>query len=505
MKTLKYITIFFVGIFMLACDVEYFSDPNSPEVPPTYGIINRVQKNFMNDTRDEWFSGRQMLLWVQYWNQVNYTEEDRFQYRESVNLAAWNDIYAHAQDLHDLIALNTDEETASDMAQYGPNVNQISAARIMLVFVYLHAVELWGDVPYASYGSDNPNFQANKLKTEGIDNPAYASQEEIYADMLNELAEAAAAINTDAVMIDGDNFYNGDSEKWVKFANSLRLRIANRIKDVYPAAQSHIDAAIAGGLMESNADNAGVTFEANAVNGAPMYRAFVVSARRDFAPSLQLVEMLKGKRGPFAQEDPRLGIYVADNVNGDKVGVPLTSSNGVVTSFTLESNPGAAVLAPDYTEIYMEYSEVAFILSELNNWDQDWYEKGVRASMEKWGVAQADIDAYIANLPPASEETVMTQKYLALYMQPMEAWSEYRRAGYPNTLIKPNETYDYTYPTADGEKTTTYTFDTIGDLTDIPERNKYPLNESSVNEANVNAAVSSIGGDTQKTKLWWAN
>jgi hypothetical protein len=193
MKTLKYITIFFVGIFMLACDVEYLSDPNNPEIPPTYGIINRVQKNFMDDTRDVWFSGRQSLLWVQYWNQVNYTEEDRFQYRETVNLAAWNDIYKNAQDLHDLIALNTNEETAADMAQFGPNVNQISAARIMLVFVYLHAVELWGDVPYASYGSDNPSFQANQLKTEGFDTPAYASQQDIYADMLNELARSCSS------------------------------------------------------------------------------------------------------------------------------------------------------------------------------------------------------------------------------------------------------------------------------------------------------------------------
>jgi hypothetical protein len=504
MKTLKYITIFFVGIFMLACDVEYFSDPNSPEVPPTYGLINRVQKQFMTDTRDEWFSGRNSLLWVQYWNQVNYTEEDRYQYRENVNLIAWNDIYGHAQDLHDLIALNTNEETAADMVRFGPNENQISAARIMLVYVYLHAVEMWGDVPYASYGSDNPSFQANQLKTEGFDTPAYASQQDIYPDMLNELAEAATAINTSEIVIEGDNFYNGDPEQWIKFANSLRLRIANRIKDVYPAAQSHIDAAIAGGVMESNADNAGVTFEASAVNGAPMYRAFYVSARWDFAPSYQFVELLKGARGPFGVEDPRLDVFVTDNDNGDKLGIPLTSANSIVGAFNWESDPGDAILAADYTELYMEYAEVCFILSEVNGWDQQWYEAGVRASMERWGVSQAATDAYVAALPPASEETVLTQKYIALYMQPLEAWSELRRTGYPNTLIKPNETYDYTFPTAEGPQTRTYTFETIGGLTDVPERNKYPLNEYSVNEASVTAATAAMGGDTQSTPLWWA-
>lgn len=505
MKTIKYIALFFAGIFMFACNTEYLEDPNNPEIPPTYGLINRVQKQFMLDTRDVWFSGRQNLLWVQYWNQVNYTEEDRFQYRETVNLAGWNDIYRNAQDLHEIIALNTNEETAADMAaRFGPNENQIAAARIMLVFVYLYAVETWGDVPYASYGGDNPSFQANQLKNEGNATPAYARQEDIYADMLNELAEAAEMVNTSEMMIAGDNFYGGNANQWIKFANSLRLRIANRIKDVYPAAQSHIDAAIAGGLMESNADNAGVTFESNAVNGAPMYQGFVVDARRDFAPSMQFVQLLLGERGPFGIEDPRLDIFVADNENGHKVGIPLTSSNAIVGDFDLESDPGEAILAPDYTEIYMEYAEVCFILSELNGWDQEWYEAGVRASMQRWGVAADQIDAYIAGLPPASEETVMMQKYIALYMQPMEAWSEYRRTGYPNTLVRPNEAYEYTYPTADGEETQSYTFTPIGGLTDVPERNRYPLNEYSVNEGNVSEAASSIGGDTQETPLWWA-
>lgn len=505
MKTLKYIVLFFAGISMFACDVEYYEDPNNPDIAPTYGLINHVQKQFMLDTRDVWFSGRQSLLWVQYWNQVNYTEEDRFQYRETVNLAGWNDIYKNAQDLHDLIELNTNEETAPDMAaRFGPNENQIAAARIMLVYIYLYAVETWGDVPYASYGSDNPSFQANQLKYEGNDTPDYASQQEIYPDMLNELAEAVAMINTEEVMIEGDNFYDGNTAQWIKFANSLRLRIANRIKDVYPEAQAHIDAAIAGGVMESNADNAGVTFEANAVNGAPMYIGFEVEARRDFAPSMQFVQLLQGERGPFGVEDPRLDVFVADNEDGNKVGVPLTSSNAIVGDFDKESDPGDAILVPDYTEIYMEYSEVCFILSELNNWDQEWYEEGVRASMEKWGVPAAEADSLIGALPPASEETVMTQKYIALYMQPMEAWSEYRRTGYPQTLVKPNEPYTYTFPAGDSTMTAEYTFTPIGGLTDLPERNKYPLNEYSVNEINVTEAASAIGGDTQDTPLWWA-
>ncbi|MCY1719639.1 SusD/RagB family nutrient-binding outer membrane lipoprotein [Prolixibacteraceae bacterium Z1-6] len=503
MKTLKYITLLFIGVALFSCEVDYYSDPNSPEIAPTYGIMNRVQKRFMDDTRDEWFSGRQSLLWVQYWNQVNYTEEDRFQYRETVNQGAWDDIYKNAQDLHDIIALNTAEETKGDMAQYGPNVNQIAAARIMLTYVYLHAVELWGDVPYASYGNDNEKFQANALKTKGIDRPVYASQEDIYPDMLKELDEAQASIVTGENMIDGDNFFGGDAAQWKKFANSLRLRIANRVKDVYSGAQAHIDAAIAAGVMASNGDNAGVTYEANAVNGAPMYRAFVVSARNDFAPSMQFVELLQGKRGTFGAVDPRLDVFVADNDDGFKVGIPLTDANSTVTKFTDESMPGDAILAADYTQMYMEYSEVCFIMSEINNWDQTWYEKGVKASMERWGIDAAAIDAYVDGLPAANEENVMMQKYIALYMQPMEAWSEYRRTGYPNTLVKPNETYTYTWPTKDGDVSAEYTFAPIGGLTDLPSRNNYLLNEESINKENKDAAASAIGGDEQSTKLWW--
>lgn len=503
MKTIKYITLVLVGILLFSCEVDYLSDPNQPEVAPTSGIMNRVQKRLMDDTRDEWFSGRQSLLWVQYWNQVNYTEEDRFQYRETVNQTDWDDLYKNAQDLIDLIELNTNEDTKGDMLQYGPNVNQIAAARIMLVYIYQLATELWGDVPYWSYAGTNVTFQANKLKTEGIDQPVYAAQSDIYPDMLNELDEAQASIITDENMIDGDNFYGGDAAKWKIFANSLRLRIANRILDVYPAAQAHITAAIAAGVMSSNEDNAGVAYENNAVNGAPMYRAFVVQARNDFAPSSSFVELLLGQRGPFGMVDPRIDIYVADNVNGDKVGIPLTGSNEDVKAFLIESEPGDAVLAADYTEEYMEYSEVCFILSEVNSWSQSWYEKGVRASMEKWGVETADIDAYIANLPAASEENVMMQKYIALYMQPMEAWSEYRRTGYPNTLIKPKVPYTYTYPTASGNVSETFSFSPLVKLTDLPTRNKYLLNEASINEANVKAASTAIGGDAQDTPLWW--
>ncbi|MGQ1891909.1 SusD/RagB family nutrient-binding outer membrane lipoprotein [Thermophagus sp. OGC60D27] len=510
MRITKYIACLVLGaIFFTSCEVDYIENPNEPGVPPTSGLMSRVQKQLMNDTRDEWFSGRMALLWVQYWNQVNYTEEDRFLYRETVNKSGWDDLYANARDLKSIIDINTDPELKIDAALDAPNENQIAAARIMLAYIFQLATDIWGDIPYYSYGTNNQDFDA-LYGDEGVLTPQYARQKDIYVDLLKELDEAQAMIIEDANMINGDNIYNGDATKWKKFANSLRLRIANRIKDVEPdLAAEHIADALAQGVFESNEDNAVIYFENSALNGAPMYRAFYVENRTDFSPSYSFVELLKGNRGPFGMEDPRLPIYVAPNGDGFYYGVPMANSNDKVREYKHESLPGDVVLSPTYGEVYMEYSEVCFILSELNGWDQTLYEEGVRASMSKWDVESLDIEDYVNALPPASEETVMTQKYIALYMQPYEAWSEIRRTGYPTTLIKPGETYTVTTEYYNDEEVLdvmeqTFTFEPIVDLdVDVPTRVKYLLNEASVNSVNLEDAIVNMGGDEMDTPLWW--
>nr|WP_319398547.1 SusD/RagB family nutrient-binding outer membrane lipoprotein [uncultured Carboxylicivirga sp.] len=501
MRIFKYITGVVLIAAFTACGVDYYENPNAAAVVPTSGIMNSVQKNLMVDTRDEWLSGRQTLLWMQYWGQINYTEEDRYQYRETVNEGAWNDLYGHAMDLKSIIELNTDEATKSDMAAYGDNENQIAAARIMLAYIFQLAANQWGDVPYYSYGSDDADFQALYLRDEAVSAPKYAPQAKIYADLLKELEEAQGMINLSANMIDGDAMFGGDAAQWKKFANSLRLRIATRIKGSNATlANQHIAAAISAGVMASNADNAGVTFTAdNNDNSAPMYSAFYIGNRLDFAPSHTFVDLLKGNRGPFGA-DPRLSIYVDPNADGEYVGIPVGVSREEVGGFAWESLPGKAVLNSRYTENYMEYAEVCFLLSEANGWNQEWYEAGVKASMQKWGVPAESIDAYIATLPAASEETVITQKYIALYMQPQEAWAEYKRTGYPATLDMPGKSYTISVP---GGHSFTYEFSPLESLNDIPTRARYPLVEQNINEINWDAASTAIGGDEMDTKLWF--
>lgn len=498
-------------------------NPNSTDKPLTYGIFNSANKELMDNTRDEWQSGRMTLPWVQYSAQTGYTEEDRYQYRLSTGVSLWSFSYRVAQDYKQIIDLNTDPTTKVQMAVYGPNNNQIAAARVMLSYVFLNLADSFGDIPYYSYGNKDADFQA--LNIDATLQPKFASQQKVYTDILKELKEASEMVEeSQPVFVSGDNLFSyvennvktSQGIKLKRFANSLRLRVATRVKSVIPSAAGHITDAINSGVMTSNDDNVGLTYENNLVNPSPLFDNF--RERTDFAISKTFVNLLKGTDGPFGL-DKRLFKYAspintiqkqivdgtsvestnAADFNGMPYGIPssLTASQTASSNFFSRN-----VLKPGYTEILMEYAEVEFLLAEANGWSQANYTNGVKASMERWGVPAADITAFLGTLPVASKETVLTQKYVALFMQPYEAWAEYRRTGYPNTLLLPGQTANLNVPTTSGQ--TTYTFTSlIAGLTDLPTRLFYPTSVQTLNTANYQAASAAIGGDKMDTKLIW--
>jgi hypothetical protein len=527
MKAIK--NKFIIGIFGLAllglnsCSddlADINKDLNDPEVVPTNMIFSESTRSLMDTTRDEWWSGRMTLPWVQYSAQLAYTEEDSYQYRDSQTTNGWAILYRNAQNLKSVIDFCESEDTKDQMAGYGNLDNQIAASRIMLVYIFDQLATHFGDIPYWSYGTTDADFQA--LQIDEYLQPKYAPQSKIFPDLLKELKEASEQINTsEVVFTSGDHIYGGDATKWKKFANSLRLRIANRIKAVYPEANSHISDAIASGVFSSNADNAVHAFYASSTEGNPFWQSYFVENRTDFAVNGQFIKLLKGVNGDYGV-DPRLQKMAAPIGNtptqvttgsyeetddltqyvGMPYGLPATrvAANGVIglTSFV-----SSTVLTATFGEVLMEYSEVEFILSEVNSWSQSNYEAGVRASMEKWGVAASDINAYVASLPAANMEHVITQKYIALFMQPQEAWNEYRRTGYPDgdVLLLPGGTgYEI-----NGDA---YTFVPLmsGNVvaTDIPHRLRYPITELNTNSNSYAAAVQAMGGsDEINVKLWW--
>ena len=503
-------------------DIEkYNENPNSPEVVPSSTIFNSATKEYTDIMHDAFNHGRLTLPWLQYWGQTSYADEDRYLYRETTAQSIYQNSYLIATDFKQILDLNTNEETRSQQAANGNNDNQIAASRIMLSYIFHKLTDTFGDVPYYSYGSNDPEFQA--LQVGEVLSPVFASQEKIYADILSELRAASDMINTsEPVFNSGDNIFNGDAVKWKKFANSLILRVANRLRDVQPGTtESAISAALAAGVMESNEDNAIQAYEAVDATASPFWVAYI--ARTDFAVTNTFIRVLKGETGNFGL-DPRLFEYAAPRlasiaqVKGDSytestnpadyVGVPYAFAQTQRLPFDTFSFPSSNVLKPDYGEVLMEYAEVQFIISEHNGFSQAEYENGVRASMQKWGVSPADIASFVASLPAANEANVLNQKWVALYMQAHEAWADYRRTGFPNLIKLPGETIALdpiqTAALPEDSRVTSYIFEPRIDINDLPKRLSYPQTLQTLNGVNRSAAASELSdGDTVNSELFW--
>jgi hypothetical protein len=527
MKTFIKLTLgIFLVLFIMGCTKNFDkinTNPNNPGEVTTASIFTMAQKGLCDNIYDEWWGGRQSMLYAQYWCQRNYPSEDRFAIRQNINNQYWRLIYHDMMNLQEVINLNTNPETKAKAGASGDNTNQIACATILKIWAMQMMVDTYGNVPYSAAfkGAAGPT-------------PKYDTQPEIYAALQTELTAAVKSIDEGAGgFISGDVVYGGDMSLWKKFGNSLRLRIAMRMSgtDAYASAN-----AIAGEegveFMTSNADNAKFAYIGQTPNNSPLYDAFWTSARNDFTTCKTLVNLLKGendtlnnKINPFAGlVDPRLQVYSRPR-GGNYIGMPYGMTEGQTqnywgkklcpsfygpAAYTVSAAP--VILNPKYAPVYMEYAEVEFMLSELNNWDQAHYEAGVRASIDHWrdvSIALEGRDAswvsdfealteeYMSALPAATKETVMTQKYLAFFDQAYQAWFEYNRTGQPAFLLQPGETASVD---ADGNP---ILFTPLISITTIPYRMTYPQQEFTVNGTNATAAAAAVGGDQMSTKLWW--
>jgi hypothetical protein len=143
----------------------------------------------------------------------------------------------------------------------------------------------------------------------------------------------------------------------------------------------------------------------------------------------------------------------------------------------------------------MTYAEVEFIKAEaveralatVSGTAASHYVAGIRASMEQWGVPSAEIDAYLAQPGVAYKggveglKQIAQQKWIALYTDGGQAWAEWRRTCYPAS-IQPG-------PAAT--------------QSNVPRRFQYSITEKSVNNENVNAAITAQGADAFATRMYW--
>lgn len=407
----------------------------------------------------------------------------------------------------------------------GEHHNMVQAARVLRVFNFHRLTDWYGSIPY---------FEANK----GISGnffPVYDKQSVIYPDMLKELEEAAAAFD-DAVPDQGfgkaDIIYNGDLSKWRKFAYSLMLRLAMRASNVAAdLANEYVAKAVAGGGFSSNEDNAVVPMALGPsvwVNQNGISRAFYPGDGGELGfLSKTLVDWLKGSDPSVtADDDPRLMVlsggianwtateFTPVNVNpleqkgypngGDAQIINAMEGKDVVPTETY-SRINFKLLQLDEPYMLMNYAEVELLQAEAAERGiggltaaaaEAHYDAGVKAAMQMYtlydptlAVSDAAVDAYLSTYPyggggvkgTASKlEQIGTQLWVSKFLNWWDAWSDWRRTGYP-VLVPVN------YP---------------GNVTNgtIPRKMKIPLTEIA---ANPNYATGATLPDELTTRVWW--
>jgi hypothetical protein len=494
-------------IFASSCeDLQKINiDPDNPPEVTSGMVFSGAQKKAVDYVYDVWFSGRQCLVYSQYWTQRNYTEEDRYQIRESVNNNYFNHFYTIQTSFDRVIELNTNPETAEEALRYGNNNNQIAAAKIMKAWLYLVMTDTWGSIPYS---------EAGKLK-EDIYYPKYDDQKDIYTSLQSELKAASDMIDeSEPAFVGGDMIYFGDASQWKKFANSLRCRLAIHVSKVDPNWKQYINEAVAAGVFESNDDVAAYHYSTTSPEYCYFYEGTFIQARNDFTISRPFLNILKGQADALNQKshpwdgvrDPRLEIFAGPGNTNDGQPYGLPSS---LSSVYRGNTPNWYAyppyhLNPDCAVPLMTYAEVQFIISESKGFSKAEYEAGVEASIDYWSSVSGtavDASAYLAAVTAtgANAENVALQKYIDLYLNGTEAWTEIRRTGYPDQLTKPGEIVVINNGT---EVIFTPLSETKGLI--IP-RVKYPTNESNLNGVSFKAAVAILedGTNNYYSPMFW--
>lgn len=309
--------------------------------------------------------------------------------------------------------------------------------------------------------------------------------------MLAKLKTAADEldVNGDALGT-GDVLFNGDIDSWKRYCNSLRLRLAIRISKVSPDLARQTFAEIMGNpakypIIEENAQNAFFIWG----NEYPEPWADYYRQRPDeYGISKTLVDKLKD------YADPRLSIYAEPNADGEYVGYPNgTKAYAIVSNFSKIGKRFMRDLtgfSPWFraSETYFSVAEAAKLgFNSGGETAESAYNKAVRLSMEENGVTETAINNYLAAGPGKYNGTngqLYDQIWIALFKQGMEAWSLYRRTGYPTSnRIAPDTYYPGHYCP--------------------PMRYCYPDTEANLNTENYKIASATIVDNFWGEPMWW--
>jgi len=510
MKKIYILTAIFFAIGISGCKKDFLSqevNPNLPSVSSPQNALSAAE----NATAGIITGGNYSYLGV-WLGQVcpsgNYVPSSTLETYNFTNASfqVFNTIYLNLANYNALIA---SAPSTGSLAYFN------AIANIMSVYDYEELVDNYNNVPYSQALNSNAYLF-----------PAYDDASGIYDSLLAKLDAAITTAGATGAINPGssDIVFGGNMTSWIKFANTLKLRLAIRQWTKLTSKQAALKADLAttaalGYLDDQTFATANPGYTASDANGgqqSPFYLNFGYTAagaetggHAYYRANKYEVNMLSSTNDPRLNYIFAAGASAGTTINGLVLGSDATNpSNATAGTF----GPGI-LISPSMPAVLLSGSEACFLLAEgvLDGivagttasaptpttvvGAQYYYEHGINASFTALGVpaAVASAQAYYAQATAnvgwnfsnssfaAEQQAIIVQKYIALsHYGWFEIYNEYRRTGYPNNMPRS------TAPGALGTGP-------------VPNRIFYPSTEFTNNTANVPAGI-----DVFNSKIFWA-
>jgi len=487
MKNIIKITLITLTLLLFnSCSNVDFGDTNNNSNgtlnPDLQALFTGAQIRYSTAT------GRDYLLkptlYVQYQSQRTYTDEQRYNQSQ----ASWTTYYVQTLSNLNEIITYFDGTSTPDPAVLvkGSANNQKGTAMIFSAIVWKRLTDTWGSVPYEE--ALNPeNFT-----------PAYSDQEFIYKDQIAKLKEARDLLDENETSPSGDLIYGGDILKWKKLANSLILSMSLQLSEKDEAyAEIEFLAALndSNGVIETVDDEAWHSF----ANIPGFENPFVPNRRADYGLSKTFTDALQGESAsanPTSNHTTDYRLLTFSNktsISSDGIPYGITTT-GYSTNAKLSLNIWKAEAPLPYMTAaytYLNRAEAAELGWTTEN-SATMLENGIVISYQSTdakfnGSQSSNASTYaaarVADAASDMLKVIGEEKWVALFPCGFDAWSEWRRTGYP--ALVPS-----TQPLNDGN---------------IPTRYLYPTAEKSSNVGNYNNGVTKLlpATDSNTSKVWW--
>lgn len=380
-------------------------------------------------------------IWGQYFtqnpNSSQYRQLERYAPTSPDFDRVWTLFYASAGE--DLFQLEK-KAKAQNRKQYQ------AIAMLQKAYMFQVMTDAWGDIPYRD---------ALKAQAEdgGVVSPGYDDQLSIYNSLITLVDSAKALIDPNDPSHPGsdDLLYGGDMELWYRFANTLQLKMLLRLSEKSPGVASAGIARLSGEPFIEDGMDAQINFTSTPGNQNPLYAEAVgLSRTQNLVASKTVIDSMNSNK------DARIEVFFVPANNGSYIGVKQGNYNAALTPGNY-SYPSPAIAgdakdpesAPVPVKLMTSY-ESYFLQAEATarGWltggasAQSLFEDGISSNFSVYGVDDSATTAYMTSsnwgvYPAGATITeqvkyIVTQKWFSMTgNQSFEAWTEWRRTGYP--------------------------------------------------------------------------